>query len=70
MDHLRGAYEKTQKIKVTKDAIKAKTYQWKEKTVKYNMAELEYNKIYEQKRQERGIKKVDLTQLLDDLKNL
>lgn len=70
MEHLRGAYAKTQKSKVTKDAIKAKTYQWKEKIVKHNMAELEYNKIYEQKRQEQGIKKVDLTQLLDDLKNL
>lgn len=38
------------------------------KTVKHNMAELEYNKIYEQKRQEQGIKKVNLPQLLDDLK--
>ncbi|ALA97078.1 chromosome replication initiation/membrane attachment protein [Spiroplasma kunkelii CR2-3x] len=70
MEHLRGAYAKTQKSKVTKDDIKTKTYQWKEKIVKHNMAELEYNKIYEQKRQEQGIKKVDLTQLLDDLKNL
>ncbi len=70
MEHLRGAYAKTQKSKITKDVIKTKTYQWKEKVAKQNLAELEYNKIYEQKRQEQEVKKVNLTQLLDDLKNL
>ncbi|WP_424526759.1 DnaD domain protein [Spiroplasma endosymbiont of Glossina fuscipes fuscipes] len=70
MQHLRSAYAKTQKNKIAKETIKSSTYQFKQPTVKNNMATLEYNKLYEQKRQQRGEKKVDLNQLLDDLKNL
>ncbi|AOX43488.1 chromosome replication initiation and membrane attachment protein [Spiroplasma sp. NBRC 100390] len=70
MGHLRSAYAKTQKNKIAKETIKSSTYQFKQSTVKNNMATLEYNKLYEQKRQQRGEEKVDLNQLLDDLKNL
>ncbi|WHQ36956.1 DnaD domain protein [Spiroplasma sp. SV19] len=70
MRHLRSAYAKTQKNKIAKETIKSNTYKLKETTVKNNMAMLEYNKLYEQKRQEQKEEKVDLNQLLDDLKNL
>lgn len=70
MQHLRSAYAKTQKNKIAKETIKSNTYKLKETTMKNNMAALEYNKLYEQKRQKREEEKVDLKQLLDDLKNL
>ncbi|WP_253301842.1 DnaD domain protein [Spiroplasma endosymbiont of Phyllotreta cruciferae] len=70
MQHLRSAYAKTQKNKIAKETIKSSTYKFKEAAVKNNMATLEYNKFYEQKRQKQEEEKVDLNQLLDDLRNL
>lgn len=70
MEHLRGAYAKSQKNKITKETIKSNTYHLKAATMKNNMEALEYNKIYEQNRQNKGEDKINLNQLLDDLKNL